>query len=67
MKTTRTSRTNQILAATTKQSHRAVTSGVKEAVAVMQQLVPVDTGHLASSITDEDDGAGHGKIEVGAE
>ena len=66
-KVVRRSRLKQILAATERQMHRAVTAGAEEAKQVAETLVPVDEGDLKSTLNVDDDGAGHAVFSAGGE
>lgn len=65
MKTKKTSRLKQVMAATRKTAYGAVTAAVDEAESVMLELVPVDEGDLKSTIEKADDGEGHASIQAG--
>lgn len=67
MKTVRRSKTRQILNATVKQMHRAVSAGANTAKEVAEIYVPRDKGDLASTLEVKDDGNGHAEFSVGGE
>ena len=67
MKVTRKSRIKQVLEDVEKYKNRVVSSAAKEAVEVMERLVPVADGDLKSTLTNEDDGRGHAKVSAGGE
>ena len=67
MKVTRKSRIKQVLADVERYKNRVVSNAAKEAVEVMERLVPVADGDLKSTLTNEDDGRGHAKVSAGGE
>lgn len=65
MKVSRKSRTRQIIAATERQEHKAVSAGLEAGIEEMYRRVAEDKGHLKATTRSHDNGKGSGRLESG--
>lgn len=65
MKTSRKRSGTKVLNATRRRAYRNISAGVKDGQDTAKRLCPVDKGDLVSTITVEDDQAGHASLGTG--